>query len=61
MFVYLYKEFIMDIKLIPVGGPGVQDYLVIDKDEKGTVTQRKILDVRYVPLTDKEKQWPADL
>lgn len=51
----------MDIKLIPVGGPGAQDYLVIDKDDKGTVTQRKILDVRYVPLTDKEKQWPADL
>lgn len=25
---------------------------VIDKDEKGTVTKRKLFGVRYVPLTD---------
>ena len=38
--------------LIPLGEPqGVQSLFVIDKDVRGTVTRRKVLDVRFVPLT----------
>ena len=29
---------------------------VIDKDKNGKITKRKVMGVRYVPLTDKEKQ-----
>jgi protein-L-isoaspartate(D-aspartate) O-methyltransferase len=38
--------------VIPLGEPqGVQSLFVIDKDVRGTVTRRKVLDVRFVPLT----------
>jgi len=39
-----------------VGKYEEQEYLVIDKDQNGKVTKQSVLDVRYVPLTDKEAQ-----
>ncbi|KAF5330163.1 hypothetical protein D9611_010564 [Ephemerocybe angulata] len=41
---------------IPVGSY-MQAIEQIDKDEQGRVTRKKVMDVRYVPLTDKEKQY----
>ena len=41
--------------MIPVGKYNQFIYL-IDKDEKGNLTKNAALSVRYVPLTDKEKQ-----
>ena len=41
--------------VIPLGGPdSVQALFVIEKDAQGTVTRRKVLDVRFVPLTRKQ-------
>ncbi|GJN89126.1 hypothetical protein Rhopal_002100-T1 [Rhodotorula paludigena] len=42
---------------IPVG---VQDQSIyqIDKDEQGNVTKKRLYGVRYVPLTDREAQFP---
>lgn len=31
--------------------------MVVDKDADGKVTRSKVMDVSYVPLTDKEAQW----
>jgi len=40
---------------VPVGTYS-QDILLIDKDEKGNVNEEKLMGVRYVPLTDLDKQ-----
>jgi len=48
--------FHQDLKLIPVGKFGEQEYLMIDKDKDGKIHKKTVLNVRYVPLTDKEKQ-----
>ncbi|KAK0494596.1 protein-L-isoaspartate O-methyltransferase [Armillaria luteobubalina] len=40
---------------IPVG-TFAQHILHVDKDANGKVTQTRIMDVRYVPLTDRESQ-----
>lgn len=38
--------------VIPLGeAQGAQSLFVIEKDARGTVTRRKVLDVRFVPLT----------
>lgn len=38
--------------VIPLGEPqGAQSLFVISKDERGAITRRKVLDVRFVPLT----------
>jgi protein-L-isoaspartate(D-aspartate) O-methyltransferase len=38
--------------VIPLGKPqGIQSLFVIEKNAQGTVTRRKVLDVRFVPLT----------
>ena len=43
--------------VIPVGRPGESQYInIIDKDEKGKITIKKEIGVRYVPLTSVEKQ-----
>ncbi|KAK0520942.1 hypothetical protein OC842_006941 [Tilletia horrida] len=42
---------------IPVGQHS-QDIWEIDRAEDGSVTRRKVMGVRYVPLTDAEAQWP---
>jgi len=41
---------------IPVGEKGEQEILQIDKDESGRVTEKRLFGVRYVPLTDMQKQ-----
>ncbi|RIA92053.1 O-methyltransferase [Glomus cerebriforme] len=41
---------------IPVGSYS-QSIYQIDKDENGNVTQKEIMGVMYVPLTDADKQW----
>ncbi|KAJ2916534.1 hypothetical protein MD484_g3884, partial [Candolleomyces efflorescens] len=40
---------------IPVGSFS-QSIQQIDKDENGNITRKRIMDVRYVPLTDRDKQ-----
>lgn len=43
---------------IPVedsNGYGDQHIWVVDKDEKGVITKKKLYGVRYVPLTDAPK------
>ncbi|KAE8209893.1 hypothetical protein CF327_g6174 [Tilletia walkeri] len=42
---------------IPVGQHS-QDIWEIDRSEDGTITKRKVMGVRYVPLTDAAAQWP---
>ena len=43
--------------VVPVGKPNEGQYIYIyDKEQKGKVTHRKELSVRYVPLTDVDKQ-----
>ena len=40
--------------VIPLGKrDGVQSLTVVEKDARGAVTRRKVLDVRFVPLTRK--------
>lgn len=41
--------------MIPVGKYNQFIYL-IDKDDKGNLNKNAVLSVRYIPLTDKEKQ-----
>lgn len=36
-----------------------RDIWQVDKDKQGNVAQKKLFAVRYVPLTDAERQWPA--
>ncbi|KAL4499323.1 hypothetical protein ABPG72_006909 [Tetrahymena utriculariae] len=43
--------------VIPVGKHnGHQEFLAIDKDQEGKITQTKLFGVQYVPLTSLEKQ-----
>ncbi|KAJ6591215.1 protein-L-isoaspartate O-methyltransferase [Mycena vulgaris] len=42
---------------IPVGTVS-QHIMQVDKDEDGNVSEKQIMAVRYVPLTDKDKQTP---
>lgn len=42
--------------VIPLGRPqDVQELVVIEKDARGAVSRRKVLDVRFVPLTGSEQ------
>lgn len=58
--VEVHKELIEQLRspgriFIPVEDPkgyGDQHIWVVDKDEKGEVTKKKLYGVRYVPLTD---------
>jgi protein-L-isoaspartate(D-aspartate) O-methyltransferase len=37
--------------VIPLGERGAQSLYVVEKDARGGVTQRKVIDVRFVPFT----------
>ena len=48
--------------VIPVGMTGdTQQLLQVDKLNDGTVTQKKLTSVVYVPLTSKDAQWPREI
>jgi protein-L-isoaspartate(D-aspartate) O-methyltransferase len=48
--------------VIPVGKAGdSQDYMVIDKDQEGKITQKKILSVKFASLTSKQVQCPGEI
>ncbi|KAE8587651.1 hypothetical protein XENTR_v10022052 [Xenopus tropicalis] len=47
--------------VLPVGPEGGSQVLEqYDKDSEGKITRVRLMGVMYVPLTDKEKQWPRD-
>ena len=46
------------LMVIPVGPSGQQEiYLVTKSAADGKLTAEPVLDVRYVPLTSRDKQW----
>lgn len=46
--------------IIPVGPEGsAQNLEQIDKNLDGTITRTPLMQVVYVPLTDKQHQWPG--
>ena len=44
--------------IIPLGGRETQYIMSVEKDELGRVTQKQMMEVRYVPLTSRELQCP---
>ena len=46
--------------ILPVGAPGAtQTFQQWDKDDEGKLKKKDLMKVVYVPLTDKNKQWPG--
>ncbi|CAG0880710.1 unnamed protein product, partial [Darwinula stevensoni] len=45
--------------IIPVGSYGLQRIMQVDKAEDGSIRETTLLPVAYVPLTDRERQWPS--
>ncbi|XP_015270827.1 PREDICTED: protein-L-isoaspartate(D-aspartate) O-methyltransferase-like isoform X1 [Gekko japonicus] len=47
--------------ILPVGPEGGNQVMMqYDKTKNGQITEKQLMNVIYVPLTDKEKQWPRD-
>lgn len=47
--------------IAPVGGQGSDQVLVqVTKNPDGSIKRESLMGVVYVPLTDKESQWPGD-
>ncbi|XP_066176779.1 protein-L-isoaspartate(D-aspartate) O-methyltransferase-like isoform X4 [Sylvia atricapilla] len=47
--------------IVPVGPEGANQVLMqYDKTSDGHIVETQLMGVIYVPLTDKEKQWPRD-
>lgn len=45
--------------IVPVGPEGANQVLMqYDKTSDGHIVETQLMGVIYVPLTDKEKQWP---
>ncbi|XP_030307375.1 LOW QUALITY PROTEIN: protein-L-isoaspartate(D-aspartate) O-methyltransferase [Calypte anna] len=60
------KELLEELKpggrlILPLGAEGGSQVLMqYDKGSDGQVTATQLMGVIFVPLTDKEKQWPGD-